>query len=140
MSNDVVQVGKKIIKIIDNIPIFSNTVIVYDIDGTLLDTNGNPIGPIIDSYIYAKSKGMIPVIITARPAFEKNIMHTREQLSNVGVTEYKYMYFMPLDKEDQALYKLNARKNLFERGYRVAMSIGDMPWDYGEYGGIGVKV
>ena len=54
------------------------------------------------------------------------------------------MYFLPPESssraQDQADYKLTARKNLHEMGYTVVMSVGDMPWDIGAYGGVGIKL
>ena len=133
-------VANEIFKTINSISVSSNSVIVYDIDDTLINTNGEPITPIINTYHYAKNIGLTPVIITARPGFTENIHRTKEQLLSHGITGYKYMYFLPHDKIDQAMYKLIARKNLHERGYQVVISIGDMPWDIGHYGGIGFRV
>ena len=61
-------------------------------------------------------------------------------LNLMNETGYKYMYFIPRDKQDPITFKYIARRNLHERGYNVAMSIGDMPWDIGYYGGIGFQV
>ena len=133
-------VAKEIIKTIDTIPIYENSVIVYDVDGTLIDFNGNPILPIINTYHYAKNAGLIPVIITARPGSLENIEWTKQQLQRNGITDYRYMYFLPQNKNDQSKFKLISRKNLHTKGYEVVMSIGDMPWDIGHYGGIGFIV
>lgn len=118
----------------------NNSVIVYDIDDTLIANNGEPIIPIINTYNYAKSIGLIPVIITARPGSTENIQKTKEQLHSFGITDYKYMYFRPHDKQDLSTFKMLSRKNLHDRGYQVIVSIGDMPWDIGQYGGIGFRV
>ena len=45
----------------------------------------------------------------------------------------------PQDKI-QTKFKLLARKNLHDSGKKVEISIGDMKWDIGEYGGIGFIV
>jgi len=37
-------------------------------------------------------------------------------------------------------YKKQARKQIIDYGYTPLMSIGDMYWDIGEYGGIGIIV
>lgn len=134
------QVANQIIQTINSLKINSNSVIIYDIDGTLLDHYGNGVSPIIQTYHHAKNKGLTPVIITARTGSDENINRTKEQLYSQGVIDYKYMYFMPQYETDQALYKLFARKNLHERGYDVKISIGDMPWDIGAYGGIGFQI
>lgn len=117
-----------------------NSVIVYDIDNTLIHDSGYPITPIIDTYFFALSRGFKPIIMTARPGTEENIKRTKEQLHSFGIYGYTCMYFLPPDRFDPARYKLRARENIHERGYKVIMSIGDMPWDYGEFGGIGIQV
>jgi hypothetical protein len=134
------DVANDIVKTINNIPIYENSAIVYDIDGTLISMNGEPIMPIINTYHHAKSAGLTPVIITARPGSDENIRRTKEQLRSYGIIGYRYMYFLPQNKQDQAKFKLISRQNLHERGYQVVISIGDMPWDIGHYGGIGFRV
>jgi hydroxymethylpyrimidine pyrophosphatase-like HAD family hydrolase len=118
-----------------------NSVIVYDIDDTLIESSSNlPISPIVDTYKHALSKGFKLAIITARPGTIENIKWTQEQLNIFGITDYTYLYFRPPDKSDQVEFKLKSRKNLVERGYNVEMSIGDMWWDVGLYGGKGVHL
>jgi hypothetical protein len=117
-----------------------NSVIVYDIDNTLIHDSGYPITPIIDTYLYAKARGFKPVIMTARPGTPENIERTKKQLQFYGISDYLCMYFRPVDKLDPYRYKLLARENIHDRGYKVVMSIGDMPWDMGAYGGIGIQV
>lgn len=134
------SVSDNIKNIIAKTQSYDNSVIVYDIDNTLIHDSGYPIIPIIDTYLFALAKGFKPVIMTARPGTEANIKRTKEQLHSFGITNYICMYFLPPDKVDPAKYKLRSRENIHERGYNVVMSIGDMPWDYGEYGGIGIQV
>lgn len=140
MTQKNLDVASEIVRTINSVPISEKSVIVYDIDGTLIDLNGVPILPIIRTYQHAKNVGLTPVIITARPGTNKNIQWTIDQLRISGVTDYKYMYFLPEDKRDQANFKLISRKHLHEIGYQVVISIGDMPWDIGQYGGIGFKI
>jgi predicted secreted acid phosphatase len=129
-----------IIHAINSIPISNNSVIVYDIDDTLIDSFGAPIQPIIDTYHYAKTVGLIPAIITARYGTEFNIKNTIDQLNYFGITDYRMLYMMPTNKNDPAHFKELARKNIHKMGYEIVMSIGDMPWDIGNYGGIGFIV
>jgi hypothetical protein len=125
-----------------------NSIIVYDIDGTLIDFLDNPIQEIIDTYQYAVQKQLKIVIITARPGTYENIQRTQEQLAKHGINKYIRMYFLPLNKinkfgtgdEVQSRFKLQARKYLHSLGFNVEMSIGDMPWDIGQFGGIGFRV
>lgn len=130
----------EIIQTINMINPTHNSVIVYDIDDTLISYSGKPIIPVIHTYNYAKNKGFIPVIITARAGTEENIDKTKKQLTSHGITDYRYIYFRPENNEDQIVYKLESRKNLHDRGYEVKISIGDMPWDVGAYGGIGFQL
>lgn len=118
----------------------TNDVIVFDIDGTLIDENGKAIDEIITAYFYVKNFGYQTAIITARPDITENIIYTLEQLRSHGITGYKFAYFLPLHKTDQATYKLLARKNITDKGYNIVASVGDMPWDIGEYGGVGFIV
>jgi predicted secreted acid phosphatase len=134
-------------EIVDNInhilstsPTDGKSIIIYDIDNTLIYEDGNPNAPIIATYQYAKNLGFIPVIITARYGTEENIKRTLEQLKEHGITDYRFIFFLHPERNDPARYKLLARKQLYDRGYKAVMSIGDMPWDYGPYGGIGIKL
>jgi hypothetical protein len=134
------KISTNIKKLIDIIPNNEKNIIIYDIDDTLIDTEGFAITPIINSYKYALQKGIKTVIITARVGTNENINHTIEQLKEYGIDNYVYIYFLPVNKYDNYQYKFLARKNLYERGYNIIASIGDMPWDIGIYGGIGFKI
>jgi predicted secreted acid phosphatase len=131
---------REINSIMDSIPVKPTSVIVYDIDDTLLDLSGNPIQHIVNTYNYAKSKGFLTAIITARPAIKENIERTIKQLEMNGIHDYICVYFRPVETQDVARYKMLSRKDLHDRGYNVSMSIGDLPWDVGQYGGIGYIV
>lgn len=131
---------KKIKDIIDSLSIKPNSMIVYDIDDTLIDREGQLIIPIVNTFHYALSKGLTIALITARPAFEENIRWTMDQLNSLNLSDYLTIYFRPIEKNDIWRYKTMARKNLIDRGYNIEMSIGDMPWDMGPFGGIGILV
>jgi predicted secreted acid phosphatase len=135
-----ITVANNIKSVISQTESSSNSVIVYDIDNTLINDYGYPIIPIIDTYLFAISRGFKVVIMTARPGTPENIDRTKKQLHHHGIFGSLCMYFLPPDKQDPARYKLLARKDIHDKGYKVVMSIGDMPWDMGEYGGIGVQV
>jgi hypothetical protein len=117
-----------------------NSVIVYDIDDTLIHSNtGQPKTDIVEVYHESVKMNFTPVIITARPGTEKNIEITMNQLKNIGIHS-PLVYFRPENKWDVSRFKLLARKNIHERGYIVEASIGDMHWDIGAYGGKGFIV
>ena len=69
-----------IIKLIDQTPFNEKNAIIYDIDDTLIDIEGVPIIPIINSYKYAIKKGIKPIIITARVGTKENIENTLKEL------------------------------------------------------------
>lgn len=116
--------------------VLKNRVVVFDIDGTLLKKN-NPIQPVINLYNYAKALGYSPIIITARVGTDKNIRSTQQILHNHGIDGYLNIYFRPHGKYDLYRYKWYARKHIYDNGFITVASIGDMPWDIGEYGGYG---
>ena len=116
------------------------SIVIYDIDDTLIDSQGNPIEHIIRTYKYALSKGYKIAIITARPGFIDNIEYTRAQLLKAGIDNYDVIFFRPEHYKDIATYKLKCRKHLHELDYNIVASIGDAYWDIGEYGGVGFIV
>ena len=69
------------------------------------------------------------------------VLNTQNQLGSIGIVGYKSMYFRSPAKENNPWkYKEIARKSVLDRGFNIIMSVGDQPWDIGNYGGIGVKV
>lgn len=119
--------------------ITGNTVIIFDIDDTLIDSyTGQLLWPVYNFYNYVKHLGIIPVLITARSASHESINYTLNQLKYLGIDGYQKIYFRPEEKMDLYSFKANSRKSLFDSGFQVLMSIGDMPWDIGLYGGYGI--
>lgn len=134
------KISRNIIYTLNNIPIPKNGVIVYDIDDTLIDSAERPLYSIINTYHHAVFLGLKPVFITARVGTSQNINYTQNLLKKYGLENSLCMYFRPPDNHNPYDFKLSCRKNIHENGYQVIMSIGDMPWDIGEYGGIGIKL
>jgi hypothetical protein len=138
------EISQKIRRVIKFAP--SQSIIVYDIDGTLIGHDGTPRSHIVDTYFHATRNGHEVAIITARPGTPENIERTRRELANIGISKYKCIYFLPPEKiytstpNIQARFKYLARKDLHNNGQFVFCSIGDMPWDIGDYGGIGFLV
>jgi hypothetical protein len=125
-------------RIVDSLPLTDSSVIVFDIDDTLIDRNSIPILEVIELYKYVLRKGFKVAIITARKGIGYNIHRTINELFMHGIKDYLFLYFMRMEDEDHVMYKLNARKDIHDKNYKVVMSIGDMPWDIGEYGGVGI--
>lgn len=125
--------------ILTQLPVNKNNVIIFDIDDTLLfPRTGLPIEPVVNFYNTIKQLGIIPIIITARIATKENIEHTQNELKKINITGYKNIFFRPILKYDIPHYKLVSRKAVVEEGYNVIMSVGDMYWDVGEYGGYSI--
>jgi hypothetical protein len=62
-------------------------------------------------------------------------------LKNIGIdNDYKFLVLKPANEHNIREYKINARKQILDMGYTPLMSIGDMHWDVGKYGGIGIIV
>ena len=128
-------------QIVDFIPFNNRQAIVFDIDDTLLNTHTLQLIPNIYSfYRYCLQKGYTIFIITARVGTPVNIKATAHQLENLGIRDYKSIYFRQPYDIDMHSFKENSRKNILNEGHKVIMSLGDNIWDIGKYGGVGVLV
>ena len=125
-------------ELLEEMQLYTNSAIIFDIDDPLLDSNRNPIWPIVELYYFAQRLGLTIFIVTNRSGEELNAHYTFEDLSSVGIRGYKSVYFRAPGTKNLFQPKLSARKHIFERGYQTVMSIGDQPCDVGEYGGVGV--
>jgi predicted secreted acid phosphatase len=117
-----------------------NHVIIFDIDDTIYNVSNNTIiTPIFELYQYAIENGIYIVFITAREGNPSTIKFTEDQLKSYEI-QYDLLYLRPPSIKDIYLYKKYARRNVVESGYTPLFSIGDMKWDIGEYGGIGIHI
>jgi len=125
--------------------VFANPMIpgavVFDIDGTLI-TEGSwiePIKSVVDFCNFCKEEmGLGVFIVTARAGTNENIIHTKKMLKNFGI-ECDSIFFRTADYDDLDESKLRAREYITKNmTYNILMSIGDNPWDMGQYGGVGV--
>jgi len=119
----------------------NNPVIIFDIDGTLFEDGTQiPIMPVVNFYNYILSKGITPIIITARnnTSYVKNI--TENMLKNYGVKNYSEIHFMNWNTEISDKYKLKKRHDITSRDYSIIMSIGDNLFDSQPYGGVSVLI
>ena len=133
-----------LINFFERIPKKKTDIVFFDIDDTLLrpwEQIPTPVQPVLDFYKYLTSHGYNVAIITARPDFEENVKYTVNDLKNIGIeNDYKYLILRPQYIYDVKEFKKIARKEILDKGYTPLMSIGDMYWDVGEYGGIGIIV
>ena len=118
-----------------------NYVIILDIDDTIYDPKKNElIEPIHDLYNYALSQNIYTVFITAREGSNHTKDITVYQLNSLGIKGYDLLYLRPPHMTNVYKYKKYARRNVVESGYTPLISIGDQPWDCGDYGGHGIHI
>jgi len=133
-----------LIQFFEKIPKKKTDIVFFDIDDTLLRPFSQiptPVKPVLDFYNYLTSNGYNVAIITARANYEENLKYTIQDLKNIGIVDnYKFLILRPKYMNDIKEYKKLARKEILDKGYTPLMSIGDMYWDVGEYGGIGIIV
>jgi phosphoglycolate phosphatase-like HAD superfamily hydrolase len=126
-------------RLLEQLPRPVNAAVVFDIDDTLIDgKDGSSIPAVIALYRRTRQLGYTTFIVTNRVAGYGS--YTDRQLASVGVTGYVSSYFRSPGENDFWGAKRSARKHIAERGYTTVMSIGDKPWDIGEYGGYGVII
>jgi predicted secreted acid phosphatase len=124
----------------NNRPAKDRDVVVFDIDDTLINTLGEPIMDVMEFYKYVKIIGFKTIIITAREGTPLNIKLTIDELKRFGISDYQGIYFRDPTQLNIEQYKINSRKNVLNLGFNTVMSVGDMYWDIGIYGGIGIII
>jgi len=93
--------------------------VMFDIDDTLIFTNGHANTEMIDLLNYSKRLGYKIIIITARPFSIVTRQFTIMQLKKYGII-YDELYLTP------ALNKGNVKK---QSGYNYILSVGDQETD-----------
>ena len=114
--------------------------VVFDIDGTLIDIDGEPIKPVCDFFKYLLTKPNVVIyIITARSDCDFGQKYTKMELSKHGLDGYQNISFFNHNNPSIMIpiYKETERRKI---NIPVVMSLGDNPWDYGKYGGLGVHI
>lgn len=122
-------IKKNVINSLNSISITDNTAVIFDIDNTLINKYGQVIDEIASIYRHCLEQGIVIFIITSRPAVIESIDYTQNQLSQHNLDGYKAIYFMKPTRIDVGLYKYNARKDVFSKGYKVIYSFGDLDTD-----------
>jgi|TARA_B110000444_G_scaffold27568_1_gene22724 predicted HAD superfamily phosphohydrolase YqeG len=96
-----------------------NDAVMFDIDDTIIFTDGRPNIPIIELLHSASLRGYKIVIITARSGTEGVIDYTMKQLKEYRIV-YDYLGFTSPET------KIVMKKKL---PYNFILSVGDMPTD-----------
>jgi predicted HAD superfamily phosphohydrolase YqeG len=104
---------------ISNRLIQPNDAVMFDIDDTLIFTDGRPNLPMIELLYTAHLKGYKIIIITARPGSPSNIQFTMNQLRDYNII-YDYLGFTSPQT------KIDMKEKL---PYNFVLSVGDMPTD-----------
>lgn len=115
--------------------------IILDIDDTVITSTltigvKEPIVPIVELVHYFNYIGLNVFFITARVGMNIVKTITENELEELGI-HYLRVFYRGGVFDDVAGYKRNIRKQLSSH-YNIIMSIGDQPWDMGEYAGQGV--
>jgi Predicted hydrolases of the HAD superfamily len=92
---------------------------MFDIDDTLIFTNGRPNIPVINLLNKARELGYHIVIITARPGIQKFVEMTIQELGKYGI-RYDYLGFTSAETKHLMKKQLP---------YHFVLSVGDMPTD-----------
>lgn len=96
-----------------------NDAVMFDIDDTLIFTDGRPNTPIIELLYSASLRGYKIVVITARSGTERVIKYTMKQLKEYNII-YDYLGFTSPET------KIVMKNQL---PYNFILSVGDMPTD-----------
>tara|TARA_Y100000389_G_scaffold43598_1_gene38272 strand:- start:2293 stop:2733 length:441 start_codon:yes stop_codon:yes gene_type:complete len=102
--------------------ITENDAVMFDIDDTLIFTDGRPNVPIIELLYIATLKGYKIIIITARSGSPRVIDFTVNQLKEYNIM-YDYLGFTSPETKGIMKKKLP---------YNFILSVGDMPTDLTE--------
>lgn len=93
--------------------------VMFDIDDTLLRTDGTPIPEMVQLFNACKVLGYETVIITARPPGKQNVRYTTEQLDMNGI------------KADKLVFSRASHKTMAKELLRLnfVLSVGDQDTD-----------
>lgn len=104
---------------ISNRRLRENDAVMFDIDDTLIFTDGRPNTPMINLLHEAATMGYKIIIITARPGIDRVVHWTVKQLGKYGIG-YHYLGFTSAETKHIMKEQLP---------YNFILSVGDMPTD-----------
>lgn len=93
--------------------------VMFDIDDTLLRSDGTQIREMVQLFHVCQSRGYVMVIITARPHTRENVKYTHDQLLTNGITQDRLIFA-------DAKLKTKAKQNT---GLHYVLSVGDLLTD-----------
>lgn len=135
--NELNKIVRTNISIIQSMKYRNNDIVIFDIDNTLLDSNGFRINPVITLFDFIKLMNVPIAIITSRIGTPENIKKTQKELYNNCILDYKYIYFLkPLDYNILE-FKNNSQQDIVKKGYNIIMTVGDL---YTENVSINIKI
>ena len=102
-----------------------SSAVIFEIDNILLDIKGRIIKPLHEIFNLCVQKKLKIFIITSRVGTKDNINLTLTQLKINGITSYESIYFLKPTRDDVSTMKFKARKNLFDRGFKVVYTFGN---------------
>ena len=93
---------------------------MFDIDDTLIESrSGKRMENVYALYKSVQNKGYKMIIITARPGYYENVIHTQEQLK---AHNFYYDELVFTSSPGKSVYKKNSK-------YNYILSVGDMDTD-----------
>ena len=146
---------------LNNLECSPNYAVMFDIDDTIISSNGKPIKPIIKLLKECNKRGIRVFIITARdsiytsdtieqlmendiypsesiPEFA-NLYNYIDKPKKAGFYDFIYLRHNPQENNDH--FKSKVKENLAEKGIFTVMSIGDNEIDVlGDYSGYAIKL
>jgi hydroxymethylpyrimidine pyrophosphatase-like HAD family hydrolase len=105
--------------ILENREVSDRDAVMFDIDNTLIFTDGRPNGPVIDLLYRALDLGYKVVIITARPTLRVVMEYTKQQLHHYKIP-YNLLFITPAENKGEVKKKT---------GLRYILSVGDQDTD-----------
>jgi len=112
-----------------------NSIVIFDIDDTVINSEQKPIVPIIELYKAIQKAGIPIVFVTARPFVEPVVRYTVQQLEFFGITGYIGIYFRNQNMINVPEFKRITRAEIMKVHNKIpVLNIGEQTWDMGEFG------
>ena len=128
------------INLLKSIDLGQNPCIIFNIDDTLICEDGKILSCIINIYNYALQLDIKIFIITDRTGLSQEIVNNTLLVLKNNNLNYEAIYFKKHENINNN-FKINARKNIANKGYNIILCIGSNDSDiYDEFTGIPIKI